>query len=449
MYLTIAQTIISWGFYLLFFCVPLIFTSINSELFEFNKMVLTYGLTIIIVGAWICKMILTGKLIYRRTLLEIPLLLYFTSHVLSTIFSIDTRTSIFGYYSRFHEGLLATISYILLYFAAVSNLNKDNVKNIFYASFAAGIIVAVWGTFEHYGHSLSCLMVTGSFDVGCWVQDVKNRVYATLGQPNWMAAYLDVLILTSFAFIRKRENVMLNLFQHLVPVLFFAALLFTKSRSGVLGLIAGLAVFFVILFWKNKKRILDPARITVVGLFLLFGIIFGLPLPKIEGKSLENYYESKGQKAQNIEPKKQDTGYIDIGISTSSDIRKVVWDGAIKVWQRYPVFGSGVETFAYSYYKDRPAAHNMLSEWDFLYNKAHNEVLNLLATTGTVGIIAYFLVIVAFIRWFLLTPNRYPLTAMLGAYVSILVTNFFGFSVVIIGLYFFLIPAFCYINNEN
>lgn len=451
MYLNIFQSIISWGFYLLFFCVPLIFTSINSELFEFNKMVLTYAITVVIIGAWICKMIITNKFIYKRTFLEIPLLLYFASHVLSTIFSIDTRTSIFGYYSRFHEGLLATISYLLLYFAAVSNLKSKDVRNIFYASFSAGIIVAVWGTFEHYGHSLSCLMVTGSFDVGCWVQDVKNRVYATLGQPNWMAAYLDVLILTSFAFIRKRENVMLNLFHHLVPVLFFAALLFTKSRSGVIGLIIGLAVLVFLTLKIDLKFKISNFKLLLVTcfLFLVTSVVFGLPLPKIEGLSLENYFGSKGQKAQIIEPKKQDTGYIDIGISTSSDIRKVVWDGAIKVWQRYPVFGSGVETFAYSYYKDRPAAHNMLSEWDFLYNKAHNEVLNLLATTGTVGIIAYFLVIAAFSRWFLLTPNRYPLAPLVGAYITILVTNFFGFSVVIIGLYFFLIPAFCYIYNEN
>ncbi|MDO8515487.1 MAG: O-antigen ligase family protein [bacterium] len=433
MYTTIFQTIIAWGFYLLFFIVPLIFTSKNSELFEFNKMVTTYAFTVIIIGAWLCKMIAAKKIIYKRTFLEIPLFLYLASHVLSTIFSIDTRTSIFGYYSRFHEGLLATICYLLLYFAAVSNLNSENVKKIFYWSFAAGIIVAVWGIFEHYGHSLSCLLIEpyNKFDVGCWVQDVKNRVYATLGQPNWMAAYLDILILAGFAFLTK--------YKKLFAVLFFIALLFTKSRSGVIGLIIGLGIYFVLNI-KNFKLFF----VTCI-LFLVTSVVFGLPLPKIDGLSLENYF-SKPSTTNSELRTMNSNGYIDIGISTSSDIRKVVWDGAIKVWQRYPVFGSGVETFAYSYYKDRPAAHNMLSEWDFLYNKAHNEVLNLLATTGTVGILTYFLVIASAAK------QSYKNPALFGAYITILVTNFFGFSVVIIGLYFFLIPAFSFIlskPNEN
>jgi len=457
-YLGIFQTIITWGFYLLFFTVPLIFTSKSSELFEFNKMMVVYAATVVIVAAWIGKMVIAKKIIYRPSFMAIPLLLYLASHVISAIFSLDTRTSIFGYYSRFHEGLLATISYLLLYFAAVSNLNAKNVKVILYSSLASGIIIAVWGTFEHYGRSFSCVFVTGNFDVACWVQDVKNRVYATLGQPNWMAAYLDVLILTSFAFITKRKNVMLNLFQHLVPALFFAALLFTKSRSGVWGLIVGLGVFFIFYAIRNLKN-LKILLVTCI-LFLGISVFYGLPLPKIDGKSIESYLNTKTVTTPNseLQTPNSNAGYIDIGISTSSDIRKVVWEGAVKIWQRYPVFGSGVETFAYSYYKDRPAAHNMLSEWDFLYNKAHNEYLNLLATTGTVGIIAYLFVIASVawqsFKWFKIASSpgrdRDPrndtlIMSLFAAWITILITNFFGFSVVVIGLFFFLIPAFSYI----
>lgn len=124
------------------------------------------------------------------------------------------------------------------------------------------------------------------------------------------------------------------------------------------------------------------------------------------------------------------------GITDSEAIRMPVWKGAIKIWQRYLIFGSGVETFAYSYYLDRPAEHNLLSEWDFLYNKAHNEYLNILATTGSLGFLSYLSLLGGTIWLIKKNPS------LLGAYVSILVTNFFGFSVVIIGLYFFLIPAF-------
>ena len=75
----------------------------------------------------------------------------------------------------------------------------------------------------------------------------------------------------------------------------------------------------------------------------------------------------------------------------------MVWKGAIDIWLHNPIFGTGLETFAFAYYQYRPAAHNMTSEAQFLYNKAHNEYLNYLATTGTVGIVTYLLMIGGFL----------------------------------------------------
>ena len=178
------------------------------------------------------------------------------------------------------------------------------------------------------------------------------------------------------------------------------------------------------------------------------------------------------------------TGYqppaLETGGTASGEIRKIVWKGALEIWKHYPIFGSGVETFAYSYYNFRPVEHNLVSEWDFLYNKAHNEYLNYLATTGLVGLTAYLILIGSFIIWVLtkifnlqfsnfqsITNSpifkqkkienlgienslkienlkiRNLLTAFLSGFISILITNFFGFSVVPVALLFFLIPAFC------
>jgi Flp pilus assembly protein TadD len=143
---------------------------------------------------------------------------------------------------------------------------------------------------------------------------------------------------------------------------------------------------------------------------------------------------------------------LDIGGTDSGEIRKIVWQGAIKVWQRYPIFGSGLETFAYSYYQDRPLAHNLVSEWDFLYNKAHNEFLNFLATTGIVGLLSY-VILLGYFSWFSFTKlisakntNSQALifASILGAVAALSVSNFFGFSTVMVTvlLYlFFAIPA--------
>jgi hypothetical protein len=89
--------------------------------------------------------------------------------------------------------------------------------------------------------------------------------------------------------------------------------------------------------------------------------------------------------------------------------------------------------------------HNLTSEWDFVYNKAHNEFLNYLATTGVIGFISY-LSLISFSIFIIFKSKRFD---YLAAYVSILVTNFFGFSVVPVSLLFFLLPALAVINKEE
>src|SRR3989338_10432640 len=123
MVINICNRIIEYSFYGIFLLVPLAFTSATSELFELNKMWLTWGLTIIIGAAWFSKMILQKRIIFQRTPLDIPIGLFLLSQIISTIFSLDFHVSLWGYYSRFNGGLLSIISYIFLYYAFVSNFS--------------------------------------------------------------------------------------------------------------------------------------------------------------------------------------------------------------------------------------------------------------------------------------------------------------------------------------
>ena len=97
---------------------------------------------------------------------------------------------------------------------------------------------------------------------------------------------------------------------------------------------------------------------------------------------------------------------LEVGGTESGEIRKYVWQGAFNAWKSTPktmLIGTGTETFAFAFYQFRPVGHNLTSEWDFLYNKAHNEYLNYLATTGIFGLGSYLLFIGSFIVWFIKT----------------------------------------------
>ena len=503
-----SDAVLTLSFHLLFFFVPLFFLPFNFELFEFNKMMAVYFFASLILGAWLIKSITGKKFQIARTPLDIPILLFLASQILSTLFSIDPHLSVFGYYSRFNGGLLSIVTYIFLYYAFVSNFSKEHVFSLLKASLSGGLIVSVWGISEHFGHSFSCFAIQGQFTVSCWVQDVQSRVFATLGQPNWLAAYMAILVPLSLGFFikschpeadsdRLKDPVniksqrdssgkalrMTSWFKSFVyfflSLLFFSTLLFTKSKSGFLGIVVAMVFFCLAVSIRFKKKIIVPLLFVICSL-LFVSFLFGAPIESINRFTLPQLNKTTNNKEQitPITPPPSE-GLLESGVTGSDEIRKIVWKGAIDIFKAYPVFGSGVETFAFSYYKFRPVEHNMTSEWDFLYNKAHNEYLNYLATTGSVGIITYFLFILVFIvtvlkwevrneKWdtevgsenFLksknqniqplhLTSHIILLTSLLCAWLSILVTNFFGFSVVVVQLFFYLIPAMMVVLSSN
>lgn len=430
----------------------------TSELFEFNKIVLTYVLTLLIVSSWIVKMVVEKKILFRRTLLDIPLLIFLASQLLSTITSTDLRTSLLGYYSRFNGGLLSSISYSLLYWAYTSNMDKKGTLKAIFISLASAVLVSIYAVAQHLG-----------IDSEVWVQDVKNRVFSSLGQPNWLAAWLVALMPLTWALAISNfqsQSDKLRLFSIFkskkfalwfwtgLSSLFFLVLLYTKSRSGLLGFGGAWIIFWITVSWQKRKEFKKFVKtLLIVNTALLFilaleGSSWTPSLRELINKSKSNAKSQMSQIAEPVGPA------LEVGGSESGDIRKIVWSGATDIWKNYPILGTGVETFAFSYYNFRPAKHNLVSEWEYLYNKAHNEYLNFAATTGSLGLAAYLLLIGFILFSFIkkipnsksknsnnLTFDIWNLSLMSG-FASILVTNFFGFSVVPVALQFFLYPAF-------
>jgi len=442
-YVVFLDRIIEFGFALIFLLVPLIFLPFTFELFEFNKIMLLWTLTIFILSGWAIKSILLKKIVFRRTFWDIPLALFLFSQLASLIFSIDPHTSFWGYYSRFNGGFLSLFTYALLYWTFVSNLNQKQAKRVLSLAFLSALLISFYAIMEHFGRSISCLIVSSQFNTDCWVQDVQARVFATLGQPNWLAAFLISLIPFTWLGMNQKHLSKKIIFT-LLFALFYLALLFTNSRSGLMGFSLSLVIFWLIFFFDNRKKIKEkflPSFGFMAIPLVLITLLVGTPwTPSLRKLSTTDYQLP-------IEPEENSITQSQLislqGGTESGEIRKIVWRGATDLWQKYPLLGTGPETFAYSYYWTRLREHNDTSEWDFLYNKAHNEFLNYAATTGTVGLVAYLGLIVTFIYLGLKERKNLICLAGLSGFTALNVSHFFGFSVVVSNLFFFLIPAFC------
>lgn len=468
-----AHQVIIFLFHLLVLIGPFFFTWVNEELFEFNKMILVYGFSILIGLAWLWRMLINKKLLWKRTSLDIPLAIFLVSQLISTLLSIHPRTSIFGYYTRFHGGLLSTISYLVLYYALVNNFDFKQLKRLLFSIFAGALGASLYALPEHFGHSPSCLLISGRFNVDCWVQKVQDRVFGTFGQPNWLAAYAVMLLPLGLAVFLENQisQAKDRFYQHLslltasASVTLLLALIYTKSRSGFLGLAVGLSlgvVGLIIWYLRDWRHKTVRSGASFRNFWLLGGLLGGIILwngtpftPGLAGwlKAPPSLTAPAAPTADQPPTNQPVANRLDEGGTDSGEIRKIVWSGAFEVWKRYPLFGSGVETFAYSYYRDRPLAHNLVSEWDFLYNKAHNELLNYLATTGVVGLASYLLIFF----WFGLKVWRRLWKKDLGLHhqqekilslglaaglAALFVSNLLGFSTVMVTVLMYLYFAF-------
>lgn len=467
---SVLNKIIRYSFYLLFILVPLILTPWNYELFEFNKMLLTYALTTIIVTAWMIKIAVLRSVYIRRTPLDVPILLFLLSQLVSALFSIDPHVSWFGYYSRFNGGMLSVITYVLLFYAFISNIGestdephqpaitKTSVTTLLMAALVSGLVVSLYGILQR-----------GGIDKDLWVQDVQNRVFSTLGQPNWLAAYLAALLPIPLAFALRSRTSTAKLFikptvmWFIVATIFFVTLLFTKSRSGFLGASAAVGIFTVgaIFLSQKKGAVLNILAVPLI-IFLLLSSVIGTSINRIDQfislqQIQQRFSQQKNQTATPATEQPTGGSLMEFGGTESGTIRQYVWQAAITAWrstQKTFFIGTGTETFAFAFFQHRPVGHNLTSEWDFLYNKAHNEYLNYLATTGILGLITYGMFLFVTAVWFLSKLKKQhtqqtqttfdslllPL-GLFSGWVSLLVTNFFGFSVVITQIMLFLYPA--------
>ncbi|HVT00956.1 MAG TPA: O-antigen ligase family protein [Patescibacteria group bacterium] len=483
---------IKWSFYIILFLVPLVMHPNTYELFEFNKMWLVFIMSTVILFLWGMKMIAKGKIEIRRTPLDIPLALFLLSQIVSTVFSIEPHVSFWGYYSRFNGGLLSTLSYIFLYYAFVTNLvsspdaRENNEKPISYkmviVSLLSGLAVSLWGLPSHFGADPTCFMFRGQLDVACWTPQFQPtiRMFSTLGQPNWLGTFLAALVPISLGMglIKLKDNpknIVTPILYLLLTLLFFADLLWSRSQSSFLGLGTGMAFFFVFgiftIFRKTDESVENffkqkTSRFLLLSVVLLFIIFFfiGTDINAFKILTLDGVKNALPKQSQTVNKKENTTaapqGFADSptivgGGTESSQIRLIVWRGALDIFKQHPLFGTGTETFAYAYYKVKPQEHNLTSEWDYLYNKAHNEYLNYLATTGIFGLGSYLLIIALFLFVAIKTllkksiKEAFLLIGIVGGFLAIIVSNFFGFSVVILNLFFFLFPAFFFDLSKN
>ncbi|MEW6095164.1 MAG: tetratricopeptide repeat protein [bacterium] len=472
----ICTKVVEWAFLGLLLVVPLYFDTHCRGVFDIPKVTLLRLFSLVIIGAWLLRIILTNEFKFVRSKLDLPVLAFLLVSIVSTIFSVDPFTSIVGAYKR-HEGLTTTICYVLLFFTATNFLhnNRKLLNLTAYVGIGVGFIASFYTFVQRAG-----------LDPISWAADVQERAVATFGNPIFLGAYLATIIPVTIGYFFIKEDIL----QKVIPkkkaknkklihkgreetikswlfgialITMYASLFLAKSRGPLAGLLAGIILFATL--WTKKAFIYTRKRAMVFSLtFLIFTGYLCLQPGSVAERMVNVIKSAKEEKGEILQ--KVITGEEEISESTQPKknwlinkligalgSRYFIWRNSAIIIAHYPqdgpirgpltfpycglLFGVGVDTMKWVYPLYELPGMEKLEGYNVDYDRAHNEVFDMAVTRGLGGLAIYLWLLGAFIylaiRGYLRAPvekDKLLIAGFLSGWTAYIVQNQFAFAVV-------------------
>ncbi len=400
---------------------PLFFNVYSSRVFEPDKisMVRTIALLMVAVAAmiWVEGWLGGGDAIRDkaqpwwekawRTPLVPPTLALVGAYLVSTIFSITPRISVWGSYQRL-QGTYSFLSYVVMFAAVLLFLRRrQQMERIFWTITVTSLPIALYGVVQH--HHLDSLP---------WGGDVVTRVAGNAGNAIFLAAYLIIAFFVTLALlVRSVSRLMASedagmgeSFRAGVLLFILAvqslAIIYTRSRGPWLGWMGGAYLFGLVGLislreWSGSegtraglRKILSRAWLAWLGLAVagtLFLVVLNIPGSPLEPLREMPYVGRLGKVFQT----EHGTGRV----------RVLIWEGAVKLVEPHaplkypdgrtdrwnvlrPLIGYGPEAMWVAYNPFYPPDLAHVEKRNASPDRSHNETFDALVTTGLIGFLA-------------------------------------------------------------
>ncbi len=287
----------------------------------------------------------------------------------------------------FREGL-ELLTYFLLGFLIIKTVTtRKQIKKIVYVLVIMGFFEAFYGMYEMYNESPRLLFLKKVHYVDVVTGTFVNR--------NHLSGYLEMIIplalgliiarigLFSLSGLKWRDKILrlsekglsMNLLLSVGIVVMAVAIIFSESRSGVFLLIFTFILFFeltVLYFGRVRERQKWIKNFLKVSFIIITIVALNAGIGSvIERFALDDLLHEN---------------------------RPFVWEKVVEIIGDYPLFGTGLGTFASVY----PAYDD--SGRSVRYSHAHNDYLEFLSELGVVGLLLLFgglayIIVSSFLIW--------------------------------------------------
>lgn len=139
--------IINWLTIGLTFLLPIFFLPITTEFYIFNKQALLIGVTGIMAILWLAKMAITQTLVFRRTVLDLPIILFAAAYIIVSLASAPNKVLAF----TAPTGAGTILALTLLYFVITNNLRPYAIRSTLYAFIASAALLGLAAVYQFLG----------------------------------------------------------------------------------------------------------------------------------------------------------------------------------------------------------------------------------------------------------------------------------------------------------
>jgi O-antigen ligase len=328
---------------------------------------------------------------------------------LSTIFSVNQYVSIYGRLGR-QEGLLAFMCYVSIMLFSYKFIPAGMLKKVVPGIAVVSVFVSIYGILQHY--FLDFLPRTPLYYH-------ESRSYGFFDNPNFFGSYLVLVIMLTISVYLSAMKKGHERFYFITLCLAFAALIFSQTRSGWVGVFFGMV--FVSFFVVRKRRNLWRKWLVLISSFAL--IFIGINFSEkgsVYGRLMTLYSDSYRIVADQSD-------------GSEGSFRLFIWKKSLPLVPEYFWVGSGPDTFDVVF-PDDDEKRKVFGE--MIVDKAHNEYLQMAITLGVPALAVYLWLVFVVLRRSFQTvrgfreEEKIHLYGFISAIIGYLVQAFFNISVV-------------------
>ena len=352
-----------------------LFTNLTTEMYDTAKFVVLMIFTGLLLVLLTLRFTLTGKVVFTRTPLDLPLLLLLAVAIVSTFLSQSPYVALLGDQLRVHGSLISIAVYILFYFILVNFLKTSKeIKWILGITIFASQALAVVSLLTYAGIKIL---------PPPWVHGLN---FTPTGSSFTTAAVLTLLLPFILRQVLTSTKPIFILLNALFLTLTGLVIALTGNLATWAGAVVGLGLVAYVSNLGNLRNLsslsrTQPLRLISLALpIVVVAIAVALSfIPPVGGAKNPLYTQAQSYPRE-----------IQLSFRDS-------WKVSISAFRDIPFWGTGPSTYSFNFTNYKPVEFNTGKFWNLRFDSPFNEYLLALANLGGIGLVALLSVTALFI----------------------------------------------------